>query len=60
MSERVVWIYAKSPAWTLEIDSDWDTMTEQQRQEYIYEAAVDSGMLAFDYGMPHPKSEAKP
>ncbi len=52
MSTRIVTVYPVPTSWTLEIDEDWETLTEEQRQAYIYEAAVDNGQIGFDYGQP--------
>ena len=47
---RVIRVYPDTASWLLEVDEEWGTMTEDQRQEYIYEAALDCGKIgAFMY-----------
>jgi len=53
MSERCITVYPTPTSWLLSIDSDWESMTEERRQEYIYEAAIDNGKIGFEYGQPY-------
>lgn len=53
MDRRVVRVYPDGKSWLLEVYEDWETMTEDQRQEYIYDAAMDNGKIgAFEYDEP--------
>lgn len=48
--QRAVRVFPDTASWLLEIEDDWDSMTEDQRQEYIYESACDCGKIgAFTY-----------
>jgi hypothetical protein len=49
MSERTVRVFPAGGSWLLKIYEDWDTMTEEQRHEYIWEAAMDNGKVSFEY-----------
>ena len=49
MLPRVVRVIPAQSSWLLQVDDDWDTMTEEQRQDYIWEAAMDNGKVSFDY-----------
>jgi len=57
MFDRVVRVYPNAESWLLLIDDDWETMTEDERQTYIYEAALDNGKGGFEYGAPQPASD---
>jgi hypothetical protein len=47
--QRTVRVFPAGGSWLLKIYEDWDTMTEEQRHEYIWEAAMDNGKVGFTY-----------
>lgn len=46
---RIARIYPDSKSWLLELPDEWDTMNEDERQDYIWEAAMDNAKFSFEY-----------
>jgi hypothetical protein len=42
---RRVLITTPPTRWTLQVEDDWDALNEDERQAYIYEAAMDNDEL---------------
>lgn len=48
--ERVIRVYPPTNALRIAIDDDWDLMSEDERQDYIWDCMIESGRLGpFDY-----------
>lgn len=47
--ERAARIYPDSRSWLLKLPDEWDSMNEAERQDYIWEAAMDNGKFGFEY-----------